>query len=149
MLKLLSIRIFGIPLVVLGIALPSFGQAPAAPKASPTMVVHAGHYIDGTTAERKGAVTVTLQAGRIVSVQPGTVNVPGAQAIELGDATLMPGLIDVHKHMGAPRTGLNPFQGRLTISTPGGRSVPNSTPARWQACSTRLRRVARSGSVPR
>ena len=118
MLKLSSVRIVSIPVVFLGISLPSFGQTPAAPKASPITVVHAGHYIDGATAERKGAVTVTLQAGRIVSVQPGTVNVPGAQAIELGDTTLMPGLIDVHKHMGAPRTGLNPFQGRLTISTP-------------------------------
>ena len=41
----------------------------------------------------------------------------GAEVIELGDATLLPGLIDAHKHMGgAPETDLNTFQERLTIS---------------------------------
>lgn len=59
-----------------------------------------------------------LGRGRIVSVQTGLVGAPsGAEVIELGDATLLPGLIDAHKHMGGgPRLTMNVFQERLTIS---------------------------------
>ena len=73
--------------------------------------------LDGVSKEMQGAVTVTLVDDRITAVQPGTVNVAGAEVVELGDDTLLPGLIDAHKHMGgSPQTGLNTFQARLTIS---------------------------------
>jgi len=80
-------------------------------------VVHAAHMLDGVSKELQGPVTVTLTDGRITSVKPGVVAVDGAEVIELGDATLLPGLIDVHKHMGnAPRAPLNVFEARLTVS---------------------------------
>ena len=73
--------------------------------------------LDGVSKEMQGPVTVVLQNGRIVSVKTGTSTVEGAEVIELGDAVLLPGLIDVHKHMaGAPTLGLNTFQQRLTVS---------------------------------
>jgi len=73
--------------------------------------------LDGVSATPTGPVTVTIANGRITSVSPGTSTVPDAEVIELGQQTLMPGLIDVHKHMGgAPSLGMNPFQSRLTIS---------------------------------
>jgi imidazolonepropionase-like amidohydrolase len=37
--------------------------------------------------------------------------------IELGEATLLPGLIDAHKHMGPPEVAMNVFQERLTVSS--------------------------------
>jgi imidazolonepropionase-like amidohydrolase len=56
--------------------------------------------------------------GRITAVTPGTSTPAGAAVIDLGDVVLLPGLIDAHKHMGgAPQTGLNTFQVRLTIGT--------------------------------
>jgi len=81
------------------------------------IVVHAAHLLDGNSSSMTGPVTVTISNGRITSVAPGTNGSPGAEVIELGDQTLMPGLIDAHKHMGvAPSLGMNPFQSRLTIS---------------------------------
>jgi imidazolonepropionase-like amidohydrolase len=87
---------------------------PPVPKVT---LIHAAHMFDGASDKLTGPVTVTVTNGRITAVAPGTNSAPGAEIIELGDQTLMPGLIDVHKHMGgAPSLGMNPFQSRLTIS---------------------------------
>jgi imidazolonepropionase-like amidohydrolase len=103
------------PVALIALAVSSLpAQAPA--KHGKTTVVHAAHMLDGVSKQLQGPVTVTLSNGRIVSVQPGTVAVDGAEVIDLGDATLLPGLIDAHKHMGAPQTGMNTFQARLTVS---------------------------------
>ena len=93
-------------------SLPCIAQTPA-PKVT---VVHAAHMLDGVSKQMQGPVTVTLSGGKITSVKPGTSTVDGAEVVDLGDVTLLPGLIDVHKHMGAPLTGLNVFQDRLTVS---------------------------------
>ncbi|HEV2578576.1 MAG TPA: amidohydrolase family protein [Acidobacteriaceae bacterium] len=96
----------------------AFGQAPAhSPAPAKVIVVHAAHMLDGNSSTLSGPVTVTITNGRISSVAPGTTGSPDAEVIELGDQTLMPGLIDAHKHMGGPPSlGMNPFQSRLTIS---------------------------------
>lgn len=91
--------------------------AQPARKPDQVTVIHAAHMLDGVSKSTQGPVTVTIANGRIKSVQPGIQTVSGADAIELGDATLLPGLIDTHKHMYSPQTGLNPFQIRLTISS--------------------------------
>jgi imidazolonepropionase-like amidohydrolase len=90
--------------------------AQSAKKPDQISIVHAAHMLDGVSKSMQGAVTVTIANGRIKSVEPGTKDVPGAEVIDLGDATLLPGLIDVHKHMNAPQTGMNVFQNRLTVS---------------------------------
>lgn len=111
------------PLALLASAVVAFSCAtliaqpqPAAASAKP-IAVHAAHMLDGVSKQLQGPVTVTLVNGRITNVQAGIVAVPGADVIDLGDETLLPGLIDAHKHMGgAPQTGLNVFQTRLTVS---------------------------------
>ena len=91
-------------------------NAQSTKKPDPVTVIHAAHMLDGVSKSTQGPVTVTIAGGRIKSVESGTHDVPGAEVIDLGDATLLPGLIDVHKHMGPPQTGMNVFQTRLTIS---------------------------------
>ncbi len=97
----------------------ALGQTTAhSPATAPkVIVVHAAHMLDGNSSSLSGPVTVTISNDRITSVTSGTIRSPGADIIELGDQTLMPGLIDAHKHMGgAPSLGMNPFQSRLTVS---------------------------------
>src|SRR5512146_458845 len=66
------------------------GTSPAA-----TIVLKAAHVFDATgTALRDGA-TVVVTGGKIVSVGNGPTPT-GAQVIDLGDATLLPGFIDAH-----------------------------------------------------
>ena len=105
---------FALVVSVCGLAVGSMAQTAGPAKVT---VVHAAHMLDGVSKEMQGAVTVTLVGGKIASVKSGTLAVDGAEVIDLGDATLLPGLIDVHKHMGnAPSAGLNVFQARLTVS---------------------------------
>src|SRR3546814_2952972 len=52
------------------------------------------------TSERmRGDAVVVVQAGRIVGVGRDAAIPDGARTIDLGDATLLPGFIDVHSHL--------------------------------------------------
>jgi imidazolonepropionase-like amidohydrolase len=107
-------------LALLSLALSILPAARAQSGATPpthVTVLHAAHLFDGVSGKLTGPVTVTVTDGRITSVAEGTAAAPaGATVVDLGPQTLMPGLIDVHKHMGAPHLNMNVFQARLTVS---------------------------------
>jgi imidazolonepropionase-like amidohydrolase len=89
---------------------------PAGP-GSKAIAVHAGHLFDSDTGALSGPVTVTISGGRITAVAPGNSPVADAEIIDLGAATLMPGLIDAHKHMDSPpHFVMNLYEQELTIS---------------------------------
>ena len=77
----------------------SFAAQPAAPEA--VTVITAATMIDGTGAAPRRNVAVVVRADRIVSVGDlGAAELPaGARRIDLGTATLLPGLIDAHTHI--------------------------------------------------
>jgi imidazolonepropionase-like amidohydrolase len=73
---------------------------PAAPAVTPKpIVIRAARLFDGTsdTVIRNGAVIVS--GNRIVSAGPDLAVPAGARVIDLGDTTLLPGLIDAHVHL--------------------------------------------------
>lgn len=63
-----------------------------------TLVVRANRMLDVTSGRIIPNATVVIENGRIKSVNPQTVPA-GAQTIDLGDMTLLPGLIDTHTHL--------------------------------------------------
>ena len=66
----------------------------------PVTVIHAGtlHFEPGKTARRNASIIVR---GRTISeVRDGFVDVPGARVVDLRAATVLPGLIDSHVHLG-------------------------------------------------
>src|SRR5438270_13728911 len=96
-----------IPLAALALlaALPARAQAPRDDKASaapPALVIKAGHLIDGLAGEPRGASAVLIREGRIAAVgapEAIAAQAPaGAQVIDLGDAWLLPGMVDAHPH---------------------------------------------------
>jgi imidazolonepropionase-like amidohydrolase len=77
-------------------------SAQSQPKTQPERtLVRAGHLVDVRAGRLLDAQTLVVSGDRIVAVEP-TAQVqahPGDKVIELGDATLLPGMIDVHTHL--------------------------------------------------
>ena len=65
-----------------------------------TTVIYAGHVITDVAEAAQGPSTVIVTDDRITSIAPGRVDAPaGAEIVDLGDKTLLPGLIDLHVHL--------------------------------------------------
>jgi imidazolonepropionase-like amidohydrolase len=75
--------------------------APAANPAGQVLVVRAAALIDGTGAQRRRDQEIVIRGNRITEVYAaGSHPLPaGAQLIDLGSATVLPGLIDCHTHI--------------------------------------------------
>ena len=86
------------------------GAASPAPEA-PTLVVHAAHLVDPAAGRVLDDVVIVVSGDRVSAVgTSATTPVPaGTPRIELGSATVLPGLIDVHVHLtsNASDEGLN------------------------------------------
>ncbi|MBS0218922.1 MAG: amidohydrolase family protein [Proteobacteria bacterium] len=80
-------------------ATPAFADETAAPAATLPVVLHCGHLVDTAGGRLLGETTVVTEGKRIKQVQAGRIDIPGVQAIELGSATCLPGLIDSHTHL--------------------------------------------------
>ncbi len=70
----------------------------SASAAEPVLLLRAARVFDGVGEVRTG-VSVLVRGGRIAEVGEQVAAPPGAEVIELGDATLLPGLIDAHTHL--------------------------------------------------
>jgi imidazolonepropionase-like amidohydrolase len=83
------------------IAFASVTQAQQPVPAPTTVVLRAARVIDGSGSAPIANGVVVVSGNRITAVgRSGSVTVPaGAQTIDLGDATLLPGFIDAHTHI--------------------------------------------------
>ena len=82
---------------------------PAAAQQSPT-VIHAGTLLAEPGKAPLHNASIIVRGGKIEAVQPGFVDVAGAKVVDLRNATVLPGLIDMHVHL----IGLDDrFQARL------------------------------------
>jgi imidazolonepropionase-like amidohydrolase len=75
-------------------------QQPTTPPPQQRTVVYAAHLLDVKTGKTLDRVTVTIAGDKVESVAAGTTAPrAGANVINLGEATLLPGLIDAHTHL--------------------------------------------------
>jgi len=75
--------------------------APSMPQsdAGHPIILHAAHLLDVDTGRLQTPGEVRVEGDRIVAVGTAVERAPGAEIIDLGGATLMPGLIDAHVHL--------------------------------------------------
>ena len=74
----------------------SLAQTPAA---SHPVVLHAARLLDIETGRVLTPGEVLVEGEKIVAAGPSVAHPAGAETIDLGDTTLMPGLIDAHVHL--------------------------------------------------
>jgi imidazolonepropionase-like amidohydrolase len=82
---------------VLSLAAASLGTAPQ----PPTLVIDAARLVDGTGRPATAPARLVIRGTRVIAAGPrDRVDVPaGAARIDVGDGTVLPGLIDLHYHV--------------------------------------------------
>src|ERR1700728_251197 len=83
-------------LLLLALIAEAAGQTQAAP---PAMVLHAARLLDVKSGRMLKPGEILVQGERIVEVGTSVKHPTGSEVIDLGDRTLLPGLIDAHVHL--------------------------------------------------
>jgi hypothetical protein len=92
-----SLFLASVSLLPLALVIDSTGQSQPAPSAP--IVLHAARLLDVKTGRIVKPGEILVQGERIVEVGSSVKRPAGAEVIDLGDRTLLPGLIDAHIHL--------------------------------------------------
>jgi len=82
-------------------------SAQEAGPSQPTIAIRAAHLIDGKSDTVVKDAVVLVAGDKITAVGSGLAIPKNAKVIDLGDATLLPGLIDAHTHLLSEMDGSN------------------------------------------
>ena len=95
-----DVRTVAVLACIVGMSAAGAGQgAPPAPQALKIVAVKAARLIDGLGGAPISNAVVLIENDRISAVGAGLSVPPGAQVIDLGAATVLPGFIDCHTHV--------------------------------------------------
>jgi imidazolonepropionase-like amidohydrolase len=137
-------------------------NAVAQPTAAHVTILKAARLLDGRGGEPIVPAAIKIEDGKIVEVSSSLEVPSGAQVIDLGSSTLLPGLIDLHTHL-TNRMGVH-WEDGLTKTTPGHDALWGARNARvtllagfttcrdmgptWPYVDVDLRNAIEEGAVP-
>src|SRR5499427_5189196 len=78
---------------------PTIARSQSAPVPSRAIVLHAARLLDIKTGKMIQPGEILIQGDRIVEAGASVKHPPAADVLDLGDTTLLPGLIDAHVHL--------------------------------------------------
>jgi imidazolonepropionase-like amidohydrolase len=85
--------------VLTPLALVAFSSGQAQPASAHAIVLHAAHLLDVKNGRMISPAELLIQGERIVEAGTSVQHPAGADVIDLGGRTLLPGLIDAHIHL--------------------------------------------------
>jgi imidazolonepropionase-like amidohydrolase len=88
----MAMRLIG---ALLLLATPSLGRA----ETPPVLVVRCGHLLDGVRGASVENAVIVIEGTRIKAAGASLPIPQGSRVIDLGDSTVLPGLIDAHTHV--------------------------------------------------
>jgi imidazolonepropionase-like amidohydrolase len=97
--RLAGSRLAPLAIAIAGLAVPVASAPAPQATAAPRLAVRAAHLVDVVTGKRVDGAVVLIEGERIVQAGAGLAIPAGTRTIDLGAATLLPGLIDVHTHL--------------------------------------------------
>jgi imidazolonepropionase-like amidohydrolase len=115
-------------------------EAPPSPRPPEHILVKAAHLIDGKADAARDGFAVLVEGDRIQKVGPAAelqAQAVGAKVIDLGNAWLLPGLIDAHTHV--------LLQGDITAAEYDEQLLKESTPYRALRASASVRTSVMNG----
>ena len=118
--------------IVLATAVPAAAEPPA------PIFIKAARLVDGRAAAPRSPAVVRVEGDRIAEVGERLAIPAGARVIDLGDATLLPGLIDLHTHL-TDRFGVHWEEALVTTTPPqaalwGARNARDTLMAGFTTC---------------
>jgi imidazolonepropionase-like amidohydrolase len=88
---------------LLALAAPAAAQGGAAPaataQADTVTVIHAGTLLAVPGEAPRYEASIVIRGGLIAEVRDGYIDIPGARLVDLRNAYVLPGLIDMHVHL--------------------------------------------------
>jgi imidazolonepropionase-like amidohydrolase len=118
--------------IVLATAVPAAAEPPA------PIFIKAARLVDGRAAAPRSPAVVRVEGDRIAEVGEHLAIPAGARVIDLGGATLLPGLIDLHTHL-TDRFGVHWEEALVTTTPPqaalwGARNARDTLLAGFTTC---------------
>ena len=98
-------------------AIAALAVATALPSVAETVIIHAGKVLDVPGNAPRGATTITVTDGKIVSLENGFKAAGrNVRVIDLKDSYVLPGLIDAHVHLTSDSGGIAGQLEEITLS---------------------------------
>ncbi len=97
------IRNLMLAMLVLIIAVPAAAQDEGDPE--PLTLIHAGNVLTEAGSPMRGPSTIFVRGSRIEAIEDGHVRRSGAEYLDFSEFTVLPGLIDLHTHIGGDPGG--------------------------------------------
>ena len=80
------------------------------------VVIHAGRLIDTSKKEVRARVSIVIHDDKIAEVRDGFIEAGTSQVVDLSNSTVLPGLIDCHKHITMHNEGPDHYKDLVTQS---------------------------------